>query len=87
MTKRKAKIEPGEPMMGRGITLQNGGTVTLFMLDDGVFGWELVNSKGDATRFSLTREAMNAMLSLHCETTWGPWKVTPSTVTASEVAK
>lgn len=87
MTKLKAKVESGEPVMGRGITLQNGGTVTLFMLDDGVFGWELVNSKGDTTRFSLTREAMNAMLSLHCETTWGPWKVAPSTVPVAPEAK
>jgi hypothetical protein len=65
---------------GRVITLSDGREVGLYMLGPSTFGWRLVNKAGDVTQFSLSREAMNAMLALHNEVTWQPWAVSPETV-------
>ena len=81
MTKRKKPEIVAEKktttVMGRVISLSDGREVGLYMLGPDSFGWRFVNKKGDCTQIVLSREAMNAVLALHNETTWDEWKVTP----------
>jgi hypothetical protein len=81
MSKRK----PKQPeVMGRAITLDDGREVGLYMLGGNTFGWRFVSKAGDVTQITLSREAMNAVLVLHNEATWGEWKVTHSPQTGGE---